>query len=120
MMVQGVPVPPTPPSPPFDPNLIFLNDGGPPVVLLIVVAALAATVIILWPIMRAFGRRLEGKGGADPALRAEVEQLQMRLGEVDTLHSRVAELEERVDFTERLLAQAAPQPRVGAPSEGAR
>src|SRR5919107_5895289 len=104
MMLQGVPTPPTPP--PFDPNLIFLNDGGPPVVLLIVIAALTATVIILWPLMRAFARRLEGKGGSDAALRAEVEQLQLRLGEVDTLHQRVAELEERVDFTERLLAQA--------------
>jgi hypothetical protein len=106
MFLQGVPpVPPTPPAPPFDPNLIFLNDGGPPVVLLIVIAALAATVIILWPVMRAFGRRLEGKSG-DAALRAEVEQLQLRAGEVDALHQRVAELEERVDFAERLLAQA--------------
>ena len=100
MMLQGVPTPPTPPTPPpFDPNLIFLNDGGPPVVLLIVIAALAATVIILWPIMRAFGRRLEGKAATDPALRGEVEQLQMRLSEVDTLHARVTEMEERVDFT---------------------
>ncbi|HEY3116572.1 MAG TPA: hypothetical protein VGK54_07520 [Chloroflexota bacterium] len=110
MMLQG-PVPP--PTPPFDPNLIFMNQGGPPIVLLIVIAALAATVIILWPLMRAFARRLEGKGGGDAALRAEVEQLHQRLGEVDMLHSRVAELEERVDFTERLLAQTHdPQGRV--------
>jgi hypothetical protein len=102
MMLQGPP--PPPPSPPFDPNLLFLQEGGPPVVLMIVIAGLAATVIILWPIMRAFARRLEGKGG-DAALRAEVEQLHHRLGDVDLLHSRVAELEERVDFTERLLAQ---------------
>ena len=107
MMLQGFPpTPPTPPAPPFDPNLIFMSDGGPPIVLLIIIAALTAAVIILWPLMRAFGRRLEGKGGGDPALKAEVEQLQMRLGEVDALHHRVAELEERVDFTERLLAQA--------------
>jgi hypothetical protein len=103
-MLQG-PVPPTPPQVPFDPNLIFMNHGGPPIVLLIVIAALTATVIILWPIMRAFGRRLEGKGGGDAALRSEVEQLHTRLGEVDTLQARVAELEERVDFAERLLAQ---------------
>jgi hypothetical protein len=107
MMLQGFPpTPPTPPPPPFDPNLFFMSDGGPPIVLLIVIAALTATVIILWPIMRAFGRRLEGKGTGDAALRADVEQLHQRLGEVDTLHNRVAELEERVDFTERLLAQA--------------
>jgi tetrahydromethanopterin S-methyltransferase subunit G len=35
-----------------------------------------------------------------------MEQLQARLGDVEILHSRVAELEERLDFTERLLAQA--------------
>jgi hypothetical protein len=104
-MLQG-PLPPTAPGPHFDPNLIFMQHGGPPAVVFIVVAALAASVIILWPLMRAFARRLEGKGGVDAALRAEVDQLQARLGEVDVLHSRVAELEERLDFTERLLAQA--------------
>jgi Tfp pilus assembly protein PilO len=103
-MLQG-PVPPTPPQVPFDPNLIFMNHGGPPIVLLIVIAALTATVIILWPIMRAFGRRMEGRGAADPALRADVEQVHARLAEMDTLQARVSELEERVDFTERLLAQ---------------
>jgi hypothetical protein len=103
-MLQG-PVPPTPPQVPFDPNLIFMNHGGPPIVLLIVIAALTATVIILWPIMRAFGRRLEGRGAADPASRADVEQVHARLAEMDTLQARVSELEERVDFTERLLAQ---------------
>jgi Tfp pilus assembly protein PilO len=103
-MLQG-PVPPTPPQVPFDPNLIFMNHGGPPIVLLIVIAALTATVIILWPIMRAFGRRLEGRGAADPALRADVEQVHARLAEMDTLQARISELEERVDFTERLLAQ---------------
>lgn len=104
MILQGQ-VPPTPPVPPFDPNLIFMNDGGPPVVLLIVIAALTAITIILWPIMRAFARRLEGKGNPDSALRAEVEQLHTRLADMDSLHTRVLELEERVDFTERLLAQ---------------
>jgi Tfp pilus assembly protein PilO len=103
MMPQG----PTSPMPPhFDPNLIFMQHGGPPAVVFIVVAALAASVIILWPLMRAFARRVEGKGGVDTALRAEVDQLQARLSEVDTLHHRIAELEERVDFTERLLAQS--------------
>ena len=58
MMIFQTPIPPTPPGPQYDPNLIFMNDGGPPTVLLIVIAALTAITIILWPIMRAFGRRL--------------------------------------------------------------
>ena len=122
MMMQGVPpappVPPPPIGPQFDPNLIFLNDGGPPIILLIVIAALTATVIILWPIMRAFGRRLEGRGGQDAALKADIDHLHARLGEVDSLQSRVMELEERVDFAERLLAQGQSPGRLGASSEG--
>lgn len=118
MMILQNPIPPTPPmGPQFDPNLIFMNDGGPSTVLLIVIAALTAMTIILWPIMRAFGRRLEGKGNADSALRAEVEQLHTRLAEMDSLHARVLELEERVDFTERLLAQVQHPARLGVPTE---
>jgi hypothetical protein len=101
-MIQGQP--PTPP--PFDANMIWLSDGGPPAIVMIVFLGLVAATIILWPVMRALARRLEGKGAADPALRAEVEQLHHRLGEVDMLHQRVAELEERIDFTERMLARA--------------
>jgi hypothetical protein len=112
-MIQQVPPPPPPPPPPpfdpslVDPNLIFQTGGGPPpwVFLSIMIAALVAATIILWPLARAFARRLEGKGTADPALRAEVEHLHTRLGEVDSLEARVMELEERVDFAERLLAQ---------------
>jgi hypothetical protein len=121
MMILQDPGPPIPPMPPigpqFDPNLIFMNDGGPPIVLLIVIAALTAMTIILWPIMRAFGRRLEGRGDPDSALRAEVDQLHTRLAEMDSLQSRLVELEERVDFTERLLAQAQQPARLGAPTE---
>ncbi|HUQ15275.1 MAG TPA: hypothetical protein VM094_04415 [Gemmatimonadales bacterium] len=102
-MIQQIP---SPPSPPFDPNLIFLNDGGPPAIVMIVFLALLATTVILWPVMRALARRLDGKGAADPALHAEIEQLHQRLGEVDALHQRVGELEERIDFTERMLARA--------------
>jgi hypothetical protein len=96
--------PPEIPAPPFDPNMFWAN-GGAPMVVTLVFLALVATTVILWPIMRAIGRRLEGKGHGDPALRAEVEQLQQRLGEVDQLHQRVAELEERIDFAERMLAR---------------
>lgn len=102
MIQQG---PPEIPAPPFDPNLFWANGGGPAVVMMVFLALVAATVI-LWPVMRALGRRLEGKGRDDAALRAEVEQLQQRLGEVDHLHQRVAELEERIDFAERMLARA--------------
>jgi hypothetical protein len=85
-----------------------MSDYGPPAIVMIVLLGLVATTVILWPVMRALARRLEGKGAADAALRAEVDQLHQRLGEVDGLQHRLSELEERLDFTERLLAQQEP------------
>jgi hypothetical protein len=103
-MLLQVPVPPTPPSIPFDPNLFLLNAGAPGLVMMVVVVMLAFT-IVCWPIARALARRLEHRGAADPALRDEVEQLRHRLAEMDSLTVRLAELEERLDFTERLLVR---------------
>jgi Tfp pilus assembly protein PilO len=102
-MIQN-PIPPIPPIP-ADPNLFWMSSDAPKVVLMIVLASLVATVVILWPIMRAFGRRMEQKGGVDPSLKAEVEHLHQRLAELEPMQTRVAELEERLDFAERLLAQ---------------
>ncbi len=102
-MIQSAPQAPLPP--PFDPNLIWMSDGGPPAIVMIVALSLLAATVILWPVMRALARRLDGKSAADPALRAEVENLRHRLTEMDTLQLRVNELEERLDFAERLLTR---------------
>lgn len=100
MMLQAVPpVPPLPPLP-------FEQHGlSSPAIVMIVLAALTAMTLVLWPLARALARRLEGRGGGDAALRSELEQLHDRLAEVDGLQQRVAELEERLDFAERLLAR---------------
>jgi Tfp pilus assembly protein PilO len=87
-----------------------MNEGGPPAIVMIVVCSLIAATIILWPIMRALARRLEGKATADPALRADLEHMERRLTEVDALQVRVAELEERLDFAERLLTKPQDSP----------
>lgn len=100
MMLQAVPpVPPLPPLPFEHPGL------SSPAIVMIVLAALTAVTLVLWPLARALARRLEGRGGGDAALRSELEQLHDRLAEVDGLQQRVAELEERLDFAERLLAR---------------
>jgi Tfp pilus assembly protein PilO len=105
MLLQAIPpAPPAPPHLPFDPNLFLLNADAPALVMM-VVAVMAALTIVLWPIARALARRLEGRGTVDAELRAEVEQLRHRLAEVDGLQVRIAELEERLDFTERLLVR---------------
>jgi Tfp pilus assembly protein PilO len=110
-MILQTPAPPVPPTPPFDPNLVFMNGIDPGLVAIVVFSLIAVTVI-LWPVMRALARRLEGRA-ADPGLRQEVEQLQHRLEEMETLQARMAELEERVDFTERMLVRGQESPEPG-------
>ena len=105
MLVQGIPPIPDSPSIPVDPNMVLTRMDSPAIVMVVLLVATACT-IVLWPLVRALARRLEGRGGQDAALRGEVEQLQQRLGEVDQLQVRIAELEERLDFTERMLAQS--------------
>ena len=104
MLLQG-PIP-DPPSIPIDPNMIASRMDSPAIVMIVLLVMTACT-IVLWPLVRALARRLEGRGGQDAsALRSEVEHLHQRLGEVDQLQVRIAELEERLDFAERLLAQS--------------
>lgn len=42
---------------------------------------------------------------------ARLEEVEQRLGELDSAHARISELEERLDFTERLLAQVHEAPK---------
>ena len=111
MMVQE-PIPPLPPVP--DPTVIVHDFGvatGGVVTeevlfAIVVICLLIGAVFILGPIARAIARRLEGRGG-DAALHEELQVLRERVGEVDQLRERMLELEERVDFAERLLARPA-------------
>ncbi|KPJ85947.1 MAG: hypothetical protein AMS18_15955 [Gemmatimonas sp. SG8_17] len=78
--------------------------------MLIPLAGMATTVVLLFPIVKAGVRYLERRSGGHPmsnevaGLREEVRALQERLESAD-MAARVAELEERVDFAERMLAR---------------
>ncbi len=96
-----------PPAPPTLPPEVVVAGGGPTTAqLLIMAVGLAAIVgiIFLGPVGRALGDGLRhllgGRKGADAA------PLEALKAEVAALQHRVAELEERQDFAERLLAQA--------------
>ena len=68
-----------------------------------ILGTLAALVLILrGPIGRALARRLEGQSAVADERLGEVER---RLQELETREHRVGELEDRLDFAERLLAQ---------------
>jgi len=60
--------------------------------------------LLLLPLVRAWARRIEARG-ADPAMLEEVSQLRERVHEFDAVSLRVQELEERLDFAERMLVK---------------
>ena len=78
--------------------------------------AIGAGQVAFWsamtPIMKAFAKRIEGRHGAPDehlaaldARIAAIEDRALTSGEVDNQFLRLAELEERLDFAERLLTQ---------------
>ncbi len=72
---------------------------------------IVAVTTIAFGIMRSINRHLDRKSraqhgglGHEPIL-AEVEEMRTRLDGSDELRERVGELEERLDFTERILTE---------------
>lgn len=97
------------PLPPPDLGRIIVDTGaaGPPdwigpVAVISLLAIIAG--ILLYPMARAWARRHEA-GAPDPALLDEVNHLRERVNDLEGQVGRMQELEERVDFAERLLAQ---------------
>lgn len=66
--------------------------------------------LMFGPIGKAIARMLESDTQVDEHLTMRVEDIEARILELSMEQSRVAELEERLDFAERLLAQPASQP----------
>jgi hypothetical protein len=65
----------------------------------------AAVGLLFGPIGSALARRIVGRPEPGDA-HAEIEEMRARVtDEVDDLRNRLAEVEERLDFAERLLAQ---------------
>ena len=68
------------------------------------IAALVATAVLLRPVARAWARRLEGGAAHADTLR-ELDDVRARLTELESAHAHLQELEDRVEFAERMLAQ---------------
>lgn len=64
----------------------------------ILMLGIGGTIVLRGPLGRALARRIEGHP-------SEAMDLEPVLHELDELRTRMAELEERQDFTERLLAR---------------
>jgi hypothetical protein len=103
--LQGPTQAPLPPAPP--PTIVVGGEDSmpAPVFLLAMLAMLATVIIIFLPLMKAWARRIEGRGLDAGEVRAELDDLRMRMQEFEAERARFVELEERIDFTERLLTQ---------------
>ena len=81
------------------------GDVAPVLIMGIAILAAAAVLIMRGPLGRALARRLEGNAGQGDATNAGVAGIAERVSELEQRDARLAELEERLDFAERLLAQ---------------
>ncbi|HEX2265976.1 MAG TPA: hypothetical protein VHH14_06815 [Solirubrobacterales bacterium] len=98
--------PPVPPLPPQAPGSELSVSGSledmAAVVLLLGVGLILATLV--WPLIKAIARRIEGRA-ANAEVQAELEGLRERVRQLEEMQPRMLELEERVDFTERIVAK---------------
>jgi len=74
--------------------------------------SMAMIFIMRGPLGKAIARRIEGPAAGTAVAPVELDELRSRLDEVEQQLGRVHELEERLDFTERLLAQQREQARL--------
>lgn len=83
-----------------------MNDPGQAVLLII---ALTGTGVISYGVIalvQVVVKRLGGSSGRVPdALHEELAEMRARLDDGEQARERIAELEERLDFAERMLAQ---------------
>jgi hypothetical protein len=90
------------------------GDVAPVVITIVITIAAALTVILRGPLGKGLARAMElGAGSAmHPEQEARIAQLEQRIAELESAHGRLAELEERVDFAERLLTRGEAVARV--------
>ena len=108
-----------PPMPPPSLPEVVIAGGGPTTEQLLIMVAGAAVIIgilVLGPVGRALADGIRHLFGARKA--AEAPALEALREEVAALQHRLAELEERQDFAERLLAQARERGLLAGPGPG--
>ena len=88
-----------------------MNSKDIAIVAVFAMASVLAVVNLLRPVLRAWAQRISGQAG-DAGLVEEVSELRARVAELEASEMRFQELEERVDFAERMLAQRSDAPQL--------
>lgn len=81
------------------------GDVAPVFITSLIIVAAAAVLILRGPLGKALARRLEGTAGREESAATGLTGIADRVAELEQRDARMAELEERLDFAERLLAQ---------------
>jgi predicted dinucleotide-binding enzyme len=81
--------------------------GLEPLIPIALFFSVAAVVVLRGPLGRAIGERIAGR--ADEVTAGSAREAEALRAEVEQLHDRLTDLEERVDFTERVLARSREQ-----------
>jgi len=85
--------------------------AAPFIMMMTLIIGTGVVLVLRGPVGRALARRIEGNSGAAPELAARVEELEARIADLEQDRGRTVEIEERLDFAERLLARQEPAPR---------
>ncbi len=80
-----------------------------------IAASVAFAVAMKGPLGQALARRITGDTGNREALDVELGEIRTRLEQLETERDRITELEERLDFTERVLAQSQEPAKLAQP-----
>jgi len=91
------------------------GDVAPIVITNVITVAVAVTVLLRGPVGKGLARAMEVGAGGPPTPDPRIDQLEHRLAELEAAQGRLAELEERVDFAERLLTRNEAATRLPSP-----
>ena len=94
------------------------NDIAPMVITTVLTVAVAGTIVLRGPLGRALARAIELGAGGQPQDDGRMAHLEQRVAELEAGQTRLAELEERVDFAERMLIRQDAPVRLPGGREG--
>ena len=81
------------------------GDLAPLLGMLIFTFGVVAVIVLRGPLGKALARRLEGPPALPDTSAQQLDDLHVRMADLESQVGRLHELEERLDFAERLLAQ---------------
>jgi hypothetical protein len=81
------------------------GDMAGMVITIVITICVAGTIVLRGPLGKALARAIELGAGGHPQDDPKIAQLEQRVAELEAAQGRLAELEERVDFAERLLVR---------------